>query len=403
MRSCFTFIFLAFYLLLYCGAAQAESPDTAKRLAWTPFAVNTSVGSGHVFVPKSVKKYDVTFPAYQCFSLSLLFTADKNSRIDSLYGRPYFGVGIYKPYLHKPSFLGNPISFYLLYGLTVYRFNPSLTLNFEAKLGGSFGWIPYDSTANPQNRIIGAKNNYHASADFFLKYRITPNLRVGLGSSFTHFSDGAYKLPNSGLNTLGGFAFLSYVFQERPNGIKDTKAKGRHQPPHWEFDFNVNYSSRQILGEVENSPTTVILRHSFKAIDLNTYAMFVKNSYVRAGAGMHFIYDESSNISTIVIPNDETPHYSYTYKLAKLRDRFSAGVFGKVELPMGYINGVAEFGYIFSNGSSNGNATRINLGLKSYVYRGANATFGIQIDPKRRTNCVFMGVGYTFGYRSLLR
>lgn len=309
---------------------------------------------------------------------------------------------MYKPYFHQSELLGNPFSFYLIYGLSILRFSDDLTLNTEAKLGASVGWNPYNFITNHENRIIGAKNNYHASLDFFFKYRINSYLQTRAGITYAHFSDGAYRLPNAGLNTIGGFAYLMVTFKDRPNLGKHSKAASKVKP-HVEYDLGINCSSRQILGEVENTNSTVILNHSFKAVDLSTYAMYVSSHYLRMGVGLHLIYDESSNVTATRTLDEIAGTYVSSYEPSPSRERFAAGIFGKLEFPMGYINGVVDYGYIFTPQLNSNNFTRVNLGLKSYVYKGLNATFGIQFTPKNEANCVFFGFGYTFNYYSLFR
>lgn len=382
--------------------AKAEEPDSTRWIYWTPFATTIGAGGGHVFRPRTAKKYNITFPAFQSISASLLFTSNRNTLIDTLFGKPYFGIGVYKPFFHKSELLGDPASFYIIYGLNIYQLSDELTLSAEAKLGTSIGWNPYDSTTNHENRIIGAKNNYHAGIDIFLTYRINSYLQMRAGATYSHVSDGAYRLPNAGLNTIGGFADVIVTFKDRLRLDKHTKA-ARKVKPHIEYDLDVSCSSRQILGEVENTNSTVILNHSFKAVDLSTYAMYVRSRYLRMGVGIHLIYDESSNITATRTINEETATFVNSYEPSNSRERFAAGVFGKVEFPMGYVNGVVDYGYIFTPQLNSNNFTRANLGLKSYLYKGINASFGIQFTPKNKANCVFLGIGYTFNYYSLFR
>lgn len=381
--------------------AEAQTPDSTQTLRWAPFAASVGAGAGHVFRPRSVEKYNISFPAYQSTSASLLFSANRSTLIDALYGKPYFGVGAYKPYYHMQELLGDPYSLYLIYGLSILQLSHDLSLSTEAKLGVSVGWNPYNSTTNQANRIIGAKNNYHASIDFFFKYRINLYLQARFGATYAHFSDGAYRLPNAGLNTVGGFTDLLVSFNERPKVGKSylsvTKAK-----PHIEYDLGITCSSRQILGQVENTSSTVILNHSFKAMDLYLYAMYMGSHYLRIGTGLHLVYDESSNVTATRTLNESAGEFVNSYEPSASRERFAAGIFGKAELPMGYINALAAIGYIFTPDSSN-SFIRTNLGLKSYVYKGINATFGIQFTPQNEANCVFFGLGYTFGYHSLFR
>ena len=401
MRRYLTALLLVIALLSASRKADAET-DSTRRPRWAPFAATIGAGWGHVVKPKIVEKFNITFPSYQAVSASVLVTRTRAKLIDTLYGQPYFGFGVYKPFFHKSELLGDPISFYVIYGLTILQLGEHLSFDTEAKLGASVGWSPFNSITNHKNRIIGAKNNYHASADFFLKYRINRTLQARVGATYAHFSDGAYRLPNSGLNTIGGFTDLMVSFRERPY-INRHQKKIDGIKHHMEYDLGVCYSSRQILGEVESTSATVILNHSFKALDFSAYAMYVGSHYLRIGLGLHLIYDESSNITTNQTLNEDNVTYTSSYIPSSTNERFSTGVFGKAEIPLGYVNALFDYGYIFNSHATDKSFSRLNLGLKSYVYRGLNATFGIQFTPRNESNCVFFGLGYTFGHHSPFR
>ena len=131
--------------------------------------------------------------------------------------------------------------------------------------------------------------------------------------------------------------------------------------------------------------------------------MFVGLPYVRAGVGLSLIYDESTGIVVEQLIDKESAQVSYEYEPSKISKRFSPGFLGKLEIPMGYISGFADVGYIFSRTEGFYSTMCANIGAKTYVYKGFNASFGVQMVPSRKANCTFISLGYSFNHHSVIR
>jgi hypothetical protein len=65
-----------------------------------------------------------------------------------------------------------------------------------------WGWVsnPYEGTTNPSNRAIGSAGNAFGQLYLGGAYSITPSLRLHGDIRFSHFSNGALKAPNLGIN-----------------------------------------------------------------------------------------------------------------------------------------------------------------------------------------------------------
>lgn len=397
----------AFLSLLICTTTQsflsAQPSDSISVRQVVPFAISAGGSYSYVFRPEYARNMNLHFPNAESFSLNLYFKPNRAALVDSLFGNPYFGIGFNKPYLHQSDFLGNPYSIYLSYGLTILEPRKALSLGFEIKLGGAFRWKSYDKDNNPANRLLGGRNNYHAAADLYLKYALGKRIQARFGVTFTHNSNGGYRLPNTGLNTLGGYGDLLYNFSENKGSFPNGTKQNYGMIPHFEYDLNVMYGSRQIRGQPENTKSTGIIDHSFKTTSVNAFLMFVGLPYVRAGVGLSLIYDESTGIVVEQLIDKESAQVSYVYEPSTMSKRFSPGFLGKLEIPMGYISGFADVGYIFSRTEGFYSIMCANLGAKAYVYKGFNASFGIQMVPSRKANCTFISLGYSFNHRSVIR
>ena len=82
--------------------------------------------------------------------------------------------------------------------------------------------IPYKETNN-KNNAFGTKimdNNY-----FLLQYKkenIIEKIGFQAGFMLTHFSNGRFKAPNSGINTIALNVGLNYNFNEKKEFIIDS-------------------------------------------------------------------------------------------------------------------------------------------------------------------------------------
>lgn len=400
MKATSTILLILITSVIGGSRAAGETADSTRGKQWRPTAATVGMSVGEIIRTRNVRKYDLHFAPYQSISGTLEIAPRKRKQLDTIYGNPYIGIGVYKPFYHESKLLGNPTSIYFLYGLTIAQLSARTAIGAEGKLGISMGWKPFDDESNSTNRIIGAKNNYHASADLFVKYQLIGPIHVKAGATFAHFSDGAYRLPNAGLNTLGGYAEVAVALDQK-SASKQKKIAVEPMPRHEEYDLNISCSSRQILCRDDSTRMRAIVRHSFTQIDVSAYAMYVNSYYLRLGLGAHVMYDESINIKVRKTFDQNQEEHVTRYEPSPVGERFLVGLFAKAEAPLGYVNAVVEGGYKISlNRTSKGRA-HLNLGLKTYLYKGINVSFGIQVTHNNESNCVYVGAGYTINKRSV--
>ncbi|MGB1039872.1 MAG: acyloxyacyl hydrolase [Flavobacteriales bacterium] len=83
---------------------------------------------------------------------------------------------------------------------------------FGIKVGYGLGYVqkPYDVKQNFKNLVIGTKINVLFNTGVNYNWNITEKIKFNCGLDLIHFSNGAFKLPNLGINNLTaklGFAF----------------------------------------------------------------------------------------------------------------------------------------------------------------------------------------------------
>ena len=81
-----------------------------------------------------------------------------------------------------------------------FKYGKKITTKLKAGVGIAYTSKPYDSITNPLNVAYSLKITGHAFIGIGFNYNISEKYTVGLISSWHHFSNGAIKEPNKGIN-----------------------------------------------------------------------------------------------------------------------------------------------------------------------------------------------------------
>ena len=110
--------------------------------------------------------------------------------------------------------LGNPKELGYITGIYPYIDLPLIKrkLQFLIRLGLGVGYVsrPFNLETNHKNIFIGSYINGLANITGNVKIPVCKRLYFLSGLSFTHLSNGAYKMPNLGLNIASMYTGISY-------------------------------------------------------------------------------------------------------------------------------------------------------------------------------------------------
>jgi hypothetical protein len=202
---------------------------------------------------------------YKGIDLKLGWRKIKNTPYNYLYRYPTLGIG-FNSALKNYQEIGRPQAIYgfmeipfSLKGLQ-HKFN----FGYFAQLGMGFNLTPYDSVANPVNQYIGSQINAYINLGVNTTYRISERVDLMGSIGLKHYSNGATKKPNAGINL-----------------------------------FPVNVSLRMKLGELNNIPTAMpdIPEKDLKSFWNFTVYTGMKNyeigdpSYFRGGLGINYLLE----------------------------------------------------------------------------------------------------------------
>ena len=84
------------------------------------------------------------------------------------------------------------------------------TFQFQFGFGIGYSTHPYDKETNNKNIAIGSHFTYAALIRLAYTHQIAPRLDLDAGIKLSHFSNGAFKVPNKGINVVTADLGFSY-------------------------------------------------------------------------------------------------------------------------------------------------------------------------------------------------
>ncbi|HLN74084.1 MAG TPA: acyloxyacyl hydrolase [Prolixibacteraceae bacterium] len=307
---------------------------------------------------------------YAALSFQVLKQTAGNQLWEQSYGLPTYGVGIYSARFPDNKGFGTPIALYGIFKAPFKRWN-KCSLNYEAGFGFTFNWEAFNPSENNYNISLGATESVFIDLGANLNFELSRHFDLGLGYSFTHFSNGALKSPNFGLNTFSPKVSLEY----RINRVNMKESK--HAIPAYikntTVDFSVFGGAKNVLYKMNDVDTI----QKYKGVYYPVYGFTtVLNRQVnyksKLGVGMCLSYDGSFN-SSVFIENG-SPESKEGFQGNKL----SLSVFPSYELVINKLSMVIQPGfYVLRKHSTNKEpATYQRLGLhyqlNKHLFAGVN-------------------------------
>ena len=323
-----------------------------------------------------------------------LFRYCPGSIDERIYGDVYQGVGLGFYNFGESRQLGNPVAFYLFQGARISSLAPWLSLYYEWNFGLSAGWKPYDSYYNSYNTMIGSKVNAYINANFYLRWRLSPRVSLLSGLTVSHFSNGNTKIPNAGLNTIGGNIGLECNFY-RKDDLKSLERKVAltTQPfrRHFTYDFVFfgSWHSQGIKTADGLSPSP----ESYPVFGFNFTPMYNLNYKFRLGVSLDGTFDGGANLYT------EGDVYGKVDKSDIVRpplgDQFALGLSGRVEYVMPFfVVGVGIGANVI--GKNDLNMFYQLLTLKIALSRAVFLHVGYRLQNFNEPNFLMLGIGFRF-------
>lgn len=153
------------------------------------------------------------FPA---FEVSIQQATWGKSRWEAIYGYPILGVAVWYSPLGGFQEIGSAFALYPFVNFPIVQ-DQQQSLNFRLGVGLAYLWNYYHPTENYKNFAIGS--NINIAGSLYLEYRrkVSEMITLSAGLGLTHFSNGAIRTPNYGMNIVtANIGFTTYLSKPNP-------------------------------------------------------------------------------------------------------------------------------------------------------------------------------------------
>ncbi|HEY5591233.1 MAG TPA: acyloxyacyl hydrolase [Paludibacter sp.] len=232
-----THLILIWLCISLFSFAQNDTIKKSKYHFWENKAISVGYQNGLVFQTNDFLRGRNTRAAnvdeYQDLFIKLSKRTNGEKLWEQIYKYPTWGFGVYVADFYNPAEIGTPIALYGFLNAPFVRWN-KVTFNYELSFGATANWKSFNPLTNQYNVAIGAGQSFFIDAGLNLDFELSKHIDLVTGFSLTHFSNGALKYPNSGINSIAPKVSLKYNLYKRPTYLKQKLPK--FQPTNeWEI------------------------------------------------------------------------------------------------------------------------------------------------------------------------
>lgn len=138
---------------------------------------------------------------YKALDLKVGWRKIPNTTFNYIYRYPTMGIG-FNTALKYYEEIGRPLAVYGFMDIPFSRRSQEKWISFGyfTQLGVGFNLNPYDPQANPVNKYIGSNINAYIHAGVNSTLRVSDRTDFQASFGLKHYSNGAMKKPNAGIN-----------------------------------------------------------------------------------------------------------------------------------------------------------------------------------------------------------
>ena len=366
-----------------------------------PMMLSVKYTGGRVLPSSDPVRGDNAIPYAQYAEAKLGFSVLGNRWKDIAYGMPYYGIGVGVYDFNRKDF-GHPISAYLYQGALLYEFSQALQLKYEWNFGVSFNWNTYDPVTNPRNESVSAPVNVYFAGNLYLNWVLSQYWDLNVGLSINHVSNGATKMPNSGLNTLGTYIGLTYNFdRERIMREYNPFLVVPEFRTRFVSDITVHATKRQRkLPTSETGLSSSYINHNFFVMGVSYGLLYMPGYKYRYGIGLDGIYDESADFTAQKVGETEKGDDIVKVLYGKTRNRFALGVSlrGEIVMPKYIVSG--EMGYDVIHNNRYDKRFYQGFSVKVPFWNDLYGSFTLRTKGMSKAQYILFGVGYVIEHKA---
>lgn len=300
IRKSYIFTFLAL-VLGGMTSIRAEEQDTLNKknnLVYAGFLQGGRVKSNNPFLLRNPD--DKELGEFTALSFQLLRQTTGKSCWEQYYRYPRYGLGVIVSRFFHNEYLCTPITIYSVFQAPLIQWK-KLSLNYETGIGLTFNWKSYNPAEGNYNISLGAPLTSYIDGAISLRYELTPHFDLGIGYSFTHFSNGAMKIPNFGINIYSPRISINYQINRFEPPLKKPVI-----PPlikNTTLDISIYGGEKNVIYPECNVDTATEFNGIYyPEFGISTIIYRQLNYKLKVGIGMTLGYDGSKN-SIVTLKN----------------------------------------------------------------------------------------------------
>ena len=332
-------------------------------LSWSqqkakPFSIEASVLRGNVLLHSPyIPQFITGHP--DGFMLSYARKTTGQSEWESTYNFPDYGL-----YFLYQDFKNTTLGFNSAVGGFYKFYFANRHLSLKIAQGLAMTTNPYDRVTNSKNRAFGSR--FMGNTDFVFGYtrdNILGNLGIDLGLFFTHYSNGRFKSPNSGINTYG--INLGVHYDMNPVALPTTPASTNA-----EFFEPIKYNFILRTG-INESPSIGSGQKPFYHVGAYVDKRLGRKSAIQLGTEVFFTLSNQEYIRYKSIAYPEL-------NLDPNTDYKRVGIFVGHELFINRLSLEAQLGYYVYQPYKMDIDMYDRLGIKYYITKNCFAGLGVK-------------------------
>jgi hypothetical protein len=266
------------YMLLCFSVSKTLAISDKIDVLKNKFIYSASTQYGFIIVHRaSVQHFSQTH--FSVFQANISKQTSGSLLWHHLYHRPRVGIN----FLYT-NFAGNTLLHSASGAQAFIDFckHPEMKNNFHFKMGCGIGYIqkPFNRDSNYKNIAIGTHFNGLVQFGFYYNFRLNKYLQSSIGGSLIHFSNGAIKVPNLGINIASVGVALHFLqstsFTEKSNLFNDSIKQKNY------IEFTLGSGIKQ------NYPPSST---SFGVVALRSQYYFLNKQKHNVSAGVDVFYD----------------------------------------------------------------------------------------------------------------
>lgn len=163
-------------------------------------------------------------------------------------------------------------------------------LSFKLGIGVGYVTKTFNRVTNPKNTFVGSHVNAAIELSFDYNYMVTNRLGLKAFVGLTHFSNGASRSPNNGINIahvgIGANYFLSQPKQRLPKQPSNNKQYRSWKKENLTFIFGLSLSKKDIEEYLGYNKAWIVYNFQFNALKRVT-------EMSKFGIGFDLVYDNT--------------------------------------------------------------------------------------------------------------